>query len=543
MQLIQGPASPEKLHEDLVANPHAVVVCSELANFFNKQKYMEGMIPYMCLTPDQRILTAELEWIPVGSLHVGEELVGFDEFPEPGQGQHRCLRRSKVTHTGVKQLPCLRITTDQGTTTCSTEHPFLILRSNKQVWKKAEDLRSGDQIRYLGTPWETDFSNRAGWLAGILDGEGNVSKYHVGITQNPGIVLNNVKVLLDSKQFNFKDYKHADARTLRIPELHDRLRLLGQMRPIRLLKDSGKCWENLCLSGSKAGYATVKEVVPIGKYKVIALGTSTKTIISEGFFTHNTELLDNSPSGVERRTRSGGITRIPQPAVTVVGGSTPEWLQDQLPDSAGTGGFLARFLVCREDRKFRKLPLPSYTLGRQASDRLRHERSNAAAAFGGLVGQSGEVRFRDYEVADRFVELVNRRGNPKGFLAPFAAREVEFTLRLAMLSALARGSREISEPDVVLAGDIFGYCYNRLDSVVVPFTPKGKLLKIVLDLLGEKPLGETQIISAMKNFTTAQEVQVLLGSLLIGKDVEKLKNGKYRRVEDADRRAKGNSAA
>lgn len=254
----------------------------------------------------------------------------------------------------------------------------------------------------------------------------------------------------------------------------------------------------------------------------------------EGMIPYVTELLDNSPSGVERRTRSGGITRIPQPAVTVVGGSTPEWLQDQLPDSAGTGGFLARFLVCREDRKFRKLPLPSYTLGRQASNGLRHERSRVQAAFEHLVMQEGEVRFKDYEVADRFVELVNRRGNPKGFLAPFAAREVEFTLRLSMLSALARSSKLVNEEDVLFAGELFSYCYGKLGEVVVPFTPKGKLLKILLDLLGEKPLGESQIVSAMRNFTTAQEVQVLLGSLLIGNDIEKLKNGKYRRL-DANR--------
>src|SRR5512146_2984872 len=46
-QFIMGAPTPEKLHDDLKPAPHAVLFASELANFFTRQKYMEGMIPYV----------------------------------------------------------------------------------------------------------------------------------------------------------------------------------------------------------------------------------------------------------------------------------------------------------------------------------------------------------------------------------------------------------------------------------------------------------------------------------------------------------------
>jgi len=46
-QFVSGKATPEKLHDDLVIDPHAMVFASELANFFSRAKYMEDMIPYV----------------------------------------------------------------------------------------------------------------------------------------------------------------------------------------------------------------------------------------------------------------------------------------------------------------------------------------------------------------------------------------------------------------------------------------------------------------------------------------------------------------
>lgn len=46
-QFIAGSSTKEKLHADLVVNPHAIVFASELATLFSKEQYKEGLIPYV----------------------------------------------------------------------------------------------------------------------------------------------------------------------------------------------------------------------------------------------------------------------------------------------------------------------------------------------------------------------------------------------------------------------------------------------------------------------------------------------------------------
>lgn len=46
-QFIEGSTTREKLHHDLVHNPHALIFAPELAAFFSKETYKEGLIPYV----------------------------------------------------------------------------------------------------------------------------------------------------------------------------------------------------------------------------------------------------------------------------------------------------------------------------------------------------------------------------------------------------------------------------------------------------------------------------------------------------------------
>lgn len=46
-QVSIGKSTKEAMHEDLMANPHTIILASELSNLFSKEKYNEGMIPYI----------------------------------------------------------------------------------------------------------------------------------------------------------------------------------------------------------------------------------------------------------------------------------------------------------------------------------------------------------------------------------------------------------------------------------------------------------------------------------------------------------------
>jgi Protein of unknown function (DUF3987) len=45
--VITGKTTKEALHQDLMVNPHSLILASELSNLFSKEKYMEGTIPYV----------------------------------------------------------------------------------------------------------------------------------------------------------------------------------------------------------------------------------------------------------------------------------------------------------------------------------------------------------------------------------------------------------------------------------------------------------------------------------------------------------------
>lgn len=256
----------------------------------------------------------------------------------------------------------------------------------------------------------------------------------------------------------------------------------------------------------------------------------TKQKYMESMIPYVTELLDY-PDTQQRRTKSGGVVEVYEPAVTVIGGSTVEWLQGQLPDSATSGGFLARFLICYEEQPGRKIALAKHELTKQQIAEMLNLRERVAEKFV-TASQStqGEITFEDHAVVDIFGEWYANLKPINGHLAPFAARAREFVLRLAMLSAISCGRKTINETDINAGIQLYSYCAERLQQVVVPYSQQGKLIAQVLMALNEQPLKPEEVFQAMRNSITAQEVQKLLVGLLMSKDIAQLPDGRYERV-------------
>ena len=154
-------------------------------------------IDQRCLDPETLILYSDLAWHPVGDAKVGDELLAFDENAEHcGKGRFRSFRRSIITRCGPLRLPKCRITFSDGTAvTCSLDHQFLAMRGahRRFDWRTAGTLLEREKgqhsdmkvyLQFLWNPWREVESWEAGYLAGVLDGEGHFC-HHVGFTQNP----------------------------------------------------------------------------------------------------------------------------------------------------------------------------------------------------------------------------------------------------------------------------------------------------------------------------------------------------------------------
>lgn len=255
----------------------------------------------------------------------------------------------------------------------------------------------------------------------------------------------------------------------------------------------------------------------------------TKQKYMEGLIPAVTELLDYGDT-FERRTKGTGLVTVDRPSVTVIGCSTNDWLQEQLPDSATSGGFLARFLIVNEEHKAQSVPLPGRMFSELQKARLETARTEAAREFGALVTQNvGEVKFESFEVDDVYSQWYQGHKPASGHLAPFAARAGEYILRMAMLLAVSADRTIIRATDVENAIGLYKWTERRLQEVVVPMSPQGKMLGKVLEAIGTDQMAQPSVRRAMRNHATSQDVDRYIDSLIQSGDLKRAADGKLQR--------------
>lgn len=283
--------------------------------------------PRYCLAPDERILTADLRWVPAGELSEGDELLAFDE--EAGVSGRRHWKFATITHSSRQMAECVRVHLEDGTTVvCSADHPWLADRFGNapgwRAWVQASHLnqafrksRSNGKsqhppshyvLRALRT-WDDIRTYEAGWLAGMFDGEGTLGlrfeSTSVTLTQVDGPIQDLVAARISEIGFNCGVYadkriegrKPSGAVEIRggFPE---HLRFLGSIRPERLLRNFRANWFDQ--RGIKSiEKVLVVDVEPIGMQEIQSISTSSRTYIGEGFMMHNTAGYDRMFKGID----------------------------------------------------------------------------------------------------------------------------------------------------------------------------------------------------------------------------------------------------
>lgn len=244
-----------------------------------------------CLAPETRVLLSDLTWKPIEDVVVGDELIAPDE-ESVDRPKHRRLRRSTVLSRSAQTLDGYEIEFSNGATVrSSAEHLWLAHRDSNPPykWWRTDALRVGDRVPWLCAPWERDTTAAGGWLAGILDGEGSwrsLGRSGLSIAQKHGPVLDEIVQVLAEKGYHYalreEDGTHSVCR-VELNKREDVLRFLGSTRPVRFISNAARAWE-----GARNGtYKTVVRVTPIGHIETVGLQTSTRTLIAEGFWSHN----------------------------------------------------------------------------------------------------------------------------------------------------------------------------------------------------------------------------------------------------------------
>jgi hypothetical protein len=252
-----------------------------------------------CLAPETRILHADLVWRAIADTQIGDKLVAFDEYIS--HGKRRRMRTASVEAVSNVVKPSVRVTTNKNTVICSADHMWLTRREkgrrhnngdfSRIRWVQALDLQNEDTIVSFAEPWEESFTSSDGWVAGMLDGEGWLSKSVLGFVQNEGEVLNRYIAEMNRLGVSYSVSQDKEPRrTSRVvvTNTSDIMRIIGTTRPVRWSRaDYCKLWENRYAPRGDSNGDKVINVESVDAQELVSVQTDTRTFIAEGLFSHN----------------------------------------------------------------------------------------------------------------------------------------------------------------------------------------------------------------------------------------------------------------
>ncbi len=127
-----------------------------------------------CLAPNTRVLKADMTWVPISDVQIGDHLVSFTD--EPAIGQNRVWEQATVQAKWETEKPTVEIELANGAIfVASEDHRWLIGKRGKdRWWRKTIDLNFKTDVRTVRCePTSTDTPDYwAGYVAGATAGDG-----------------------------------------------------------------------------------------------------------------------------------------------------------------------------------------------------------------------------------------------------------------------------------------------------------------------------------------------------------------------------------
>lgn len=271
---------------------------------------LKGRQQGCCLDPNTPVLTADLKWVKIKDLRVGQKLVACDEKTSVGSGTGvRRMRTAEVVKKWKSRRPAFRVTFHDGrSVVCSAEHRWLSRKSQKDPkWRslggsgKSTDgrdaLKVGDYVRsitkFWGEPGLEDY-----WFGGMLDGEGSLdyarrTGVDLSVSQRAGAVLDRMLEHCNSRGYPLcvvaddgprkTKYGQQPVYAISISNMSEMFRLLGLSRPSRFI--GTEWWNNKRMPDN--GWLRIESIEPLGEMDLVDIETTTQTYIANGLVSHN----------------------------------------------------------------------------------------------------------------------------------------------------------------------------------------------------------------------------------------------------------------
>lgn len=243
-----------------------------------------------------------------------------------------------------------------------------------------------------------------------------------------------------------------------------------------------------------------------------------------------TDLLSTGDS-IDISLRSTGKRVIHRPTITMMAGSTKEWLHRAMPEGSLDGGLFPRFLILCEEYNSKFIPWVKYS-------NMKCETSFAAIAGEQFVSGISMILSR-FATPVEFLPLseaqevyANWYHNRFRFfskaVAPYANRSRDQVLRLALIMAASRHHNYIDAEDIQFGITSIGYVASKIDEAVKPSTLEAQCAKMILAML---PASIPTILIQLSRHHPKKLILEALDLLRMSGQLAEVKPGVYTRRE------------
>jgi hypothetical protein len=213
-------------------------------------------------------------------------------------------------------------------------------------------------------------------------------------------------------------------------------------------------------------------------------------------------------------TRKYGKELVKNPCLSILGGSTLEWIKEAFPAHAIGGGFTARFIFPYRESKDRRIAWPR----RSVEDSERFKR--IAHDLNQISGMRGSMGLDDETIAlysDEYNTFLDGELAQHSLTSRYAARRHIHLLKVSMaLSASSRDTREITKEDMWKSIKIIQASEARRNSIMrkIISEPVGDICEHVMALImGSKEVSRADLIYETRHRITHKELDVILEGL------------------------------
>lgn len=159
------------------------------------------------------------------------------------------------------------------------------------------------------------------------------------------------------------------------------------------------------------------------------------------------DLWDGRDGAWRRATKTSGKDFVSQPCITVVAGTTPAWLSEQMPKVLLDAGFVSRCLFVRAASKRQLIAYPRYAApgAVQVRDALLHDLERISLLNGEFELTPEARRFGEEWYESLYKDILSSGRDVQGYLG----RKQTHAHKLAMVLSASRGdSMQITETDL-----------------------------------------------------------------------------------------------